>query len=105
MNKSYAILIGIVILAGLGFFIFKSPALAPTVPGDGVVCTQEAKLCPDGSYVGRTGPKCEFAACPNVSSSKSGITGRVTLSPTCPVETVPPDPKCAPKPYSTSIYI
>lgn len=27
-------------------------------------CTQEAKLCPDGSAVGRTGPNCEFAACP-----------------------------------------
>lgn len=29
-----------------------------------VVCTQEAKLCPDGSYVSRTGPNCEFAQCP-----------------------------------------
>ncbi len=29
-----------------------------------VFCTQEAKLCPDGSYVGRKGPKCEFEACP-----------------------------------------
>lgn len=29
-----------------------------------VACTQEAKLCPDGSYVGRTGPQCEFASCP-----------------------------------------
>ncbi len=29
-----------------------------------VACTQEAKLCPDGSYVGRTGPNCEFAPCP-----------------------------------------
>lgn len=27
-------------------------------------CTMEAKLCPDGSYVGRTGPDCEFAQCP-----------------------------------------
>jgi len=27
-------------------------------------CTQEAKLCPDGSAVGRTGPNCEFAPCP-----------------------------------------
>lgn len=27
-------------------------------------CTQEAKLCPDGSSVGRTGPNCEFADCP-----------------------------------------
>lgn len=27
-------------------------------------CTQEAKLCPDGSYVSRTGSMCKFAACP-----------------------------------------
>ncbi|MFH1392973.1 MAG: Gmad2 immunoglobulin-like domain-containing protein [Patescibacteria group bacterium] len=27
-------------------------------------CTQEAKQCPDGSYVGRTGPNCEFTPCP-----------------------------------------
>ncbi len=27
-------------------------------------CTQEAKLCPDGSSVSRTGPTCEFALCP-----------------------------------------
>lgn len=25
----------------------------------------EAKICPDGTAVGRTGPNCEFAACPN----------------------------------------
>lgn len=29
-----------------------------------VFCTMEAKMCPDGSYVGRSGPKCEFAECP-----------------------------------------
>jgi len=29
-----------------------------------VACNQDAKLCPDGSYVSRTGPNCEFAACP-----------------------------------------
>lgn len=27
-------------------------------------CTADAKLCPDGSGVGRSGPQCEFAACP-----------------------------------------
>ncbi|MBI2063276.1 MAG: tryptophan-rich sensory protein [Candidatus Yanofskybacteria bacterium] len=31
---------------------------------DTVFCTQDAKLCSDGSYVGRTGPNCEFALCP-----------------------------------------
>lgn len=29
-----------------------------------VACTMEAKLCHDGSYVGRTGPRCEFSPCP-----------------------------------------
>jgi len=28
------------------------------------ICTQEAKVCPDGSSVGRIGPNCEFAPCP-----------------------------------------
>lgn len=31
-----------------------------------VACTMEAKMCPDGSYVGRIGPSCEFAPCPSV---------------------------------------
>lgn len=29
-----------------------------------VACTMDAMMCPDGSYVGRTGPNCEFV-CPN----------------------------------------
>jgi hypothetical protein len=32
-------------------------------------CTEEAKICPDGSAVGRTGPNCEFAACPGTNNS------------------------------------
>lgn len=41
---------------------------SPRVDGGGrVACTQEAKLCPDGSTVGRTGPNCEFAECPTLS--------------------------------------
>jgi len=35
-------------------------------------CTAEAKLCPDGSYVGRTGPSCEFAQCPEVINNNNG---------------------------------
>ena len=27
-------------------------------------CTMEAKICPDGSSVGRAGPNCEFTVCP-----------------------------------------
>jgi cytoskeletal protein RodZ len=36
-----------------------------SVPPEGqVFCTQDVKLCPDGSYVGRQPPRCEFSACP-----------------------------------------
>lgn len=33
-------------------------------------CTREAKMCPDGSAVGRTGPNCEFAPCPGGGAAK-----------------------------------
>ncbi len=46
----------------LSTFKFTSPTLTPTpLPSDKpVVCTMEAMQCPDGSYVGRTGPNCQF---------------------------------------------
>lgn len=45
--------------------VFAIPAMAQTNASSiKRACTQEAKQCPDGSYVSRTGPNCEFAACP-----------------------------------------
>ncbi len=38
-----------------------------------IACTMDAKICPDGSYVGRVAPKCEFALCPSESPSKKKI--------------------------------
>lgn len=44
---------------------YPSPSLS--VPsGNRIICTMEARLCPDGSHVGRSGPNCEFAKCPNL---------------------------------------
>jgi hypothetical protein len=37
----------------------------PTPTTEPVACTMDAKICPDGSAVGRVGPNCEFAPCPN----------------------------------------
>lgn len=74
-----------------------------------VACTMEARLCPDGSYVGREGPNCEFAACPvsqgttTTPATLGVIVGKVLLSPICPVERMPPEPSCAPKGYSTEV--
>ena len=35
----------------------------PTLPAP-IKCSMEAKICPNGSTVTRTGPKCQFPACP-----------------------------------------
>lgn len=65
----------------ISLFLFAacSPMLSSTTGGgdssssEGVACTKEAKLCSDGSYVGRQGPNCEFTLCPGESSSASNI--------------------------------
>lgn len=92
----------VVVAIIIGFwFTSKNVSFKNTPP---VACTMEAKICPDGTSVGRTGPNCEFAACPNPSADNGGVlVGKVILGPTCPVETTPPDPRCAPKPYLTKI--
>ena len=35
-----------------------------------VFCTQDVRKCPDGSFVGRVPPKCEFAPCKNADNLK-----------------------------------
>jgi putative hemolysin len=51
------IIVGLVLIAALMMGCAKLDV-------GGVACTKDAKICPDGSNVGRTGPNCEFAACP-----------------------------------------
>lgn len=49
---------------------FSSPTISSQQPisitpeENEVFCTQDAKMCPDGSFVGRGGPSCEFRKCP-----------------------------------------
>lgn len=56
-------------IAAIGEVLYYEPILRNHNLGQ-VACTMEAKLCPDGSAVGRMGPKCEFAACPNATSTQ-----------------------------------
>ena len=91
----------LVVLGGVISYVW-GVGNSPRGDGDGVVCTMEAKLCPDGSYVGRTGPNCEFTPCP---IHTSGVRGNVSLGPTCPVMRDPPDPQCADRPYETKISV
>lgn len=60
--KKYLILTVLVVIAlVLAVWLGTTPAVAPPFEQ---ACTLEAKLCPDGSAVGRSGPNCAFAACP-----------------------------------------
>lgn len=94
MKNTHIIIVVIVLIAG-ALFVFNSkkseapmsgdnqgvvdgggvPVVdtpTPTSPiGGGAICTEEAKLCPDGSAVGRTGPQCEFEACPSASGTQA----------------------------------
>ena len=61
LKRGIIFLSSLVLIALLGVVFYysdiqKSPELA--------VCTTEAKLCPNGSYVSRIAPDCKFAPCP-----------------------------------------
>jgi hypothetical protein len=76
-----ALIAGIVLILVIGIagFMYRNVLERPTLGGAvapaGSACTLEAKLCPDGSSVGRTGPDCSFAACalPNAEDAAIGI--------------------------------
>lgn len=57
---------GLLLLIGILYIIL----INISAPSERVSCTQEAKQCPDGSYVSRTGSDCEFAACPGGSGTE-----------------------------------
>lgn len=61
MKKFVFSLIFIFIVVGVGVFLISRSEKE----GDGVACTMDAKMCPDGTFVGRTGPMCEFEKCPD----------------------------------------
>lgn len=78
MTRQQAIaILATILLLGAGAALLvawsqkKQEMPAPRPGSEGVACTLEAKLCPDGSYVGRTGPSCQFAECPSAPSQET----------------------------------
>jgi len=52
-------ILALIVLLVVGYMYFSKTTVVPISNA----CTMEAKICPDGTSVGRTGPNCEFAAC------------------------------------------
>jgi len=70
MKKNIIIMIfAVAAIALFSFLIYRTEL---TDDGTQKACTQEAKICPDGSAVGRSGPNCEFAACPAGNEESAG---------------------------------
>jgi hypothetical protein len=75
IQKFPFLIFSVAMLAVIGVVFFAATTEEPAQP---VACTEEAKLCPDGSAVGRTGPQCEFSACPlSVTKGESTTTARL----------------------------
>ena len=71
--KTPLALLGLLIILSVVYAIWKQAALPKSQSHDddsSVVCTLDARQCPDGSWVGRSGPNCEFV-CPLPTSSST----------------------------------
>ncbi len=126
MRKIYILISALVILAAMGL-VFTQLVYSPSSLDDVYVglpaknepprhettvpphaCTEEAKQCPDGSYVGRVGPDCSFAACPiEQSVPDQGVVCTEIYAPVCAVVevqcvTAPCDP--VKETYSNSCF-
>jgi hypothetical protein len=55
---TFLVLVSLIIIGGGSYYLATNKVHVSKS------CTMEAKLCPDGSYVGRSGPNCEFTVCP-----------------------------------------
>lgn len=64
--QKYALAIVLVVLGAVLIGVLFMGKKSEPLPPEQVGCTMEAKICPDGSSVGRSGPNCEFAECPIV---------------------------------------
>lgn len=79
------IIIAVVAILAIGGVIYLAPEKrvveAPVVEDpDLIACTMDAFMCPDGSYVGRSGPKCEFVCpAPAVKGNEARIGGTVII--------------------------
>jgi hypothetical protein len=75
IKTSPGVIIILIVIATVGMFIWQMQKNQPGIPQSITpivkkACTMEAKLCPDGSSVGRMGANCKFAPCSEGNNSE-----------------------------------
>lgn len=97
VNIAIMIVIIIIVVGAAGYFALNrqgsQTGAVPAPTPEPVACAQDAKLCPDGSYVSRTAPRCEFAPCPNPAPTPTPTPKPIPL------------PLPSPTPNETKIYL
>lgn len=66
-NLNIILVVIVLLIAGSLLFVEMKQGNINSVqnnPPEQIACTLEAKICPDGSSVGRHGPNCDFDPCP-----------------------------------------
>ncbi len=81
------VIVGLCVLSvgAVGYLlgVYSTSAPQPLVPpSEEFMCTMEALQCPDGSFVGRQGPNCSFAPCPESETSVPQLDWKEYVHPT-----------------------
>lgn len=72
INKPLLIATGIVFLLVSAWAVYRFYYFPKNIENpEPTACTMDAKICPDGSAVGRIPPSCEFADCPTTTATDS----------------------------------
>jgi len=79
--KQLLLFVVLLAIVGIVAFMYRTTLEGPlhgtntATSTGGTACQTDAKVCPDGTSMGRSGPSCEFAACPlpNVELPQAGI--------------------------------
>lgn len=70
MTQKVIIILAVILLISVGVLLSGRYKFKGEKPRNTeIACTQDAKICPDGSAVGRVPPNCEFAPCPGQDQS------------------------------------
>lgn len=70
-NIKYSVSLFVIVFSVMFGYVVYAEDNKSTTSEQPVACTMDAKLCPDGiTYVGRVGPDCEFAKCPDEKDNK-----------------------------------
>ncbi|MFN3188320.1 MAG: Gmad2 immunoglobulin-like domain-containing protein [Candidatus Paceibacteria bacterium] len=79
MQKIIIVVFGLLLIGGGVWWLMAQDESVGSIAendDEGVMCTMDALMCPDGSYVGRTGPDCQFV-CPNLPEVPADIQAHI----------------------------